>query len=409
MKEMLRPAAEWELQGMLADCVERRVPIEVMGNGSKRGVGRPVQAGATLSTGALKGLPLYEPSELVMSARTGTPLADVEAKLAGNGQMLAFEPIDLGPALGEPPAAQTIGAVFAANLSGARRILAGAARDNLIGIRAVNGRAELFKSGGRVMKNVTGYDLARGLAGSWGTLGVLTEVTFKVVPQPEETGTLVYLGLTDELAAELMCAAMGTPYEVSGAVHLPLNLARRLGEAGLATADKPLTALRIENFSTSVGYRRAALREALKPFGFIEAVDLDHEQSLQLWGALRQLAMFSFSVAPLWRISTAPRKGPELVAAIKRHMATAEAFYDWSGGLVWLEVPPSADAGAADIRRAVAVHGGHATLVRAEPAVRAVVEVFQPLTPAIERLTRGLKSAFDPAGLLNPGRMYAHI
>lgn len=409
MQEVLRPAAEWELQGMLADCVQRRVPIEVLGNGSKRGVGRPVQAGITLSTGALKGFPLYEPSELVMSARTGTPLAEVETKLAANGQMLAFEPIDLGPALGEPPEAQTIGAVFAANLSGARRILAGAARDHLLGIRAVNGRGELFKSGGRVMKNVTGYDLARGLAGSWGTLGVLTEVTFKVLPRAEETGTLVYLGLTDELATELLCAALGTPYEVSGAVHLPLNLARRLGEAGVEMPDKALTALRIENFSRSVAYRRGALREALKPFGFVDAIDLGHEQSLKLWAGLRTLAMFPFKVAPLWRISTTPRRGPELVAAIKRHMPTAEAFYDWSGGLVWLEVPPSADAGAADIRRAVAVHGGHATLVRAEPAVRAVVDVFQPLSPAIERLTLGLKSAFDPAGLLNPGRMYAHI
>ena len=324
--------------------------------------------------------------------------------------MLAFEPIDLGPALGEPPpAAQTIGAVFAANLSGARRILAGAARDNLIGIRAVNGRAELFKSGGRVMKNVTGYDLARGLAGSWGTLGVLTEVTFKVVPQPEETGTLVYLGLTDELAAELMCAAMGTPYEVSGAVHLPLNLARRLGEAGLATADKPLTAIAHREFldfgglpprgiargAEAVRLHRSRRRRSRAEPPALERTAPARDVLLQRGAALAHLDRAA--------------QGPELVAAIKRHMPTAEAFYDWSGGLVWLEVPPSADAGAADIRRAVAVHGGHATLVRAEPAVRAVVEVFQPLTPAIERLTRGLKSAFDPAGLLNPGRMYAHI
>ena len=219
----------------------------------------------------------------------------------------------------------------------------------------MNGRAELFKSGGRVMKNVTGYDLARGLAGSWGTLGVLTEVT-KVVPQPEETGTLVYLGLTDELAAELMCAAMGTPYEVSGAVHLPLNLARRLGEAGLATADKPLTASasRISRLRWATA---AALREALKPFGFIEAVDVDHEQSLQLWSALRRLAMFSSA----WRRSGASRPRRARARARRRDQA---AHADRRGVLRLvgrprlLEVPPSADAGAADIRRAVAVHGG---------------------------------------------------
>jgi glycolate oxidase FAD binding subunit len=391
---------------MIAGCAEKGLPIEVMGGGSKRAVGRPIDSAISITTASLRGITLYEPSELVMSARAGTPVSHVEAELAAHGQMLAFEPIDVAPAVGGPQGAQTIGAVFATNLSGARRIRAGAARDHLLGIKGVNGRAELFQSGGRVMKNVTGYDVARGLSGSWGTLAVLTEVTFKVLPWPETAATIVYLGLPDNLAVELLCAAMALPVEVSGAVHLQAPVAARLGHSGLKTMGKAVTALRIENFSSAVAGRKLKLKEALKVYG--KALELDHRESLELWGELRRLSVMPNRHTLLWRISTKPTTAPKLVAAIKRYMP-AEAFYDWAGGLIWLEVPATADAGTAEIRRAAAIHGGHATLIRAEPAVRASVEVFQPLNPAVERLTRDLKAAFDPAGILNPGRMYANV
>lgn len=406
MSELQRPAADWELQFMIAGCAERQIPIEVVGSGSKRAVGRPVDAGVTVTTSALRGILLYEPSELVMSARAGTPLSAIEAELAARGQMLAFEPIDLGPATGGPQGAQTIGAVFATNLSGARRIHAGAARDHLLGVKGVNGRAEMFQAGGRVMKNVTGYDVARGLSGSWGTLAILTEVTFKVVPWPETAATVIYLGLPDNLAVELLCAAMAQPVEVSGAVHLQASVAARLSHAGLKTMGKSVTALRIENFAAAVAGRKQRLKEALKVYG--KALELDHRDTLEFWGELRRLSVMPNRQTLLWRISTKPTTAPKLVAAIKRYMP-AEAYYDWAGGLVWLEVPATADAGTAEIRRAAAIHGGHATLIRAEPSVRASVEVFQPLSPAVERLTRELKTAFDPAGILNPGRMYANV
>jgi glycolate oxidase FAD binding subunit len=391
---------------MVAGCAERRIPIEVVGSGSKRAVGRPVDSAVTITTTSLRGITLYAPSELVMSARAGTPLSLIEAELAARGQMLAFEPIDLGPTTGGPHGTQTIGAVFATNLSGARRIQCGAARDHLLGVRGVNGRAELFQAGGRVMKNVTGYDVSRGLAGSWGTLAVLTEVTFKVVPWPETAATVVYLGLPDNLAVELLSAAMAQPVEVSGAVHLQAPVAARLGHSGLKTMGKSVTALRIENFAGAVLSRKQRLKEALKVYG--KALELDHRETLEFWGELRRLAVMPCRQTLLWRISTKPTTAPKLVAAIKRYMP-AEAFYDWAGGLIWLEVPATADAGTAEIRRAAAIHGGHATLIRAEPSVRASVEVFQPLSPPIERLTRGLKAAFDPAGILNPGRMYANV
>lgn len=406
MDEILKPATEWELKSMISALSERQIPVEIIGAGTKREVGRPMSATVAISTGGMRGISLYEPSELVMSVRAGTPASQVEVELASRGQMLPFEPIDLGPTLGTSAGQQTIGAVFAGNISGPRRIAGGAARDYLIGIRAVSGRAEAFKSGGRVVKNVTGYDVARGLAGSWGTLAVLTEVTFKVLPLPDDVATLVFWGLTDELAVELMSLSLTLPYEVSGTVHLPATFVRRLKNTELATAGRSLTAIRIENFTRSITYRKGKLREALQAYG--APTELDLERSLNFWGEMRRLSFLPHGPAQLWRISTSPSRAPKVVQSIRRHMQ-AEAYYDWSGGLVLLETQPSSDAGAADVRRAVATHGGYATLIRADRAVREDVEVFQPLAPALDRITRGLKDAFDPARILNPGRMYAGI
>lgn len=404
MDQILRPAAEWELANIVAEARDKRLPVEIVGAGSKRAIGRPVNAALGLTTSGLKGITLYEPTEMVMSARAGTPLYQIEEELGKRGQMLAFEPIDYGPAIGAEPRQGTIGAVFAANLSGARRFVAGAARDHLLGIRAVNGRAEIFKSGGRVMKNVTGVDLVRGVAGSWGTLAVLTEVTFKVLPTSEDTITLLFFGQLDDVAIELLTAAVGTPYEVTGAVHLQQGIAERLRYEAIRDQGKSVTAIRLENFTRALNYRKQKVREVLQAYG--RCHELNREGSLAFWGELRELSVMPAADTLLWRISCRPTVGPKLVKAITRYMPV-QAFYDWAGGLIWIEVPASADAGAADIRRVVAIHGGHATLIRAEPAVRAGVEVFQPLAPGVERLTRGLKALFDPVGILNPGRMYA--
>lgn len=407
MSDILRAATSWELQSMLAPFVEKQIPVEILGSGSKSRIGRPMQTAGAISTASMHGISMYEPTELVMSANAGTSLAQIEAELAGHNQMLAFEPCDIGPSAGGSRGTQTIGSVFATNASGSRRIAVGAARDHLLGIEAVSGRAELFRSGGRVMKNVTGVDLCRGLSGSWGTLGVLTQVTFKVLPAPEKTATLVYFGLPDDIGVELMCAAMRLPYEVTGTAHLPQGAAARLETAELAEQGQSITALRLENFAKSVDYRAEAMRGKLKVYG--DPVIVGTTSSLQFWDELRRLSVLPYSEGTcLWHISTAPLKGPKVVAAIRRHMP-AEVYYDWSGGRVWVEVPASADAGASDIRRAVAVHGGHATLIRADQSVRSSVEVFQPQSPLAERIVGGLKSTFDPFRLLNPGRMYANL
>ena len=403
MQSMLKPATDRELQLMLADASAARQPVAVAGAGSKRNVGRLTQTAATLTTASLSGIKLYEPTELVMSARAGTPLTRIESELQSRGQMLAFEPIDLGPVVGAEPGRSTIGAVFATNLSGARRVAAGGARDHILGLVGSTGNGTPFRSGGRVMKNVTGYDIARALCGSWGTLAVMSEVTFKVLPVPEQVATLVLFGLTDEIAVEVLCNGLATPWEVSGAVHLPAVMAERLWHPQLRAERRAVTALRIENFAKFVAYRTSRLAEKLKVYGAVEV--LDHDSSVAFWDELRQLSVLQGSTAPLWRISTAPQSGPKVVAGL-RHYMDCNAFYDWSGGLVWAEVLPAADAGAADIRRVMSAHGGHATLIRAEPAVRAVVEVFHPLEPGPAEISHKLKGVFDPAGVLNPGRMY---
>jgi len=406
VSDLIRPKDEKELAAAVAEANASKTPLEVSGAGSKRNIGRPLQIASSITTERLTGVTLYEPNELVLSARAGTPLNEIETVLAKNNQQLAFEPVDLGPMLGQAEEQGTIGAVFAANLSGPRRIQVGAARDHLLGIRAVNGRGELIKSGGRVMKNVTGYDLCRGIAGSWGTLAVMSEVTMKVLPKAEATRTLLFIGLTDDVAVDALCAALGTPYEVSGTVHLHADFARALIDEEILRRPTPVTALRLENFETSLDYRSERLAEDLTAFG--KVVQLDNDASNEFWDGMRTLKFLKGSQDPVWRISTAPKNGARVVSALTKRLE-CQAAYDWSGGLIWLQTGPSADAGATEVRRVLSEIGGHATLIRAESALRTSVDVFHPMSSGVAALTRKLKLSFDPAGILNPGKMYAGI
>nr|USU32564.1 FAD-binding protein [Methylobacterium sp. OTU13CASTA1] len=381
-----------------ADRAER---LRLVGGGTKAGIGRPAgypasEDEATLSTAGLSGITLYEPAEMVVSALAGTPLAEVQALLAGRGQMLPFEPMDHRGLMGTH-GTPTFGAVASTNNSGPRRINAGAARDSLIGVRFVNGRGEIIKSGGRVMKNVTGLDLVKLMAGAWGTLGLLTEVTFKVLPVQERVSTLVFSGLDDARAVAALSAALGSPFELTGAAHLP---------AGIG-GPEARTAMRVEGFSDSVAYRLGELTKLLKRFGAPEIVEGD--TGTALWTGIRDAALLAEPAdAAIWRLSTAPTHGPALAAAIAAER-DARWFYDWGGGLIWLATAAEGDAGAATVRAAVKAQGGHATLVRAPDAVRAAVPVFEPLSEPLMRITAGLKAAHDPMGVFNPGRMYAEI
>lgn len=394
------PTSAAEVLDTVAWAVSEEAPLEILGHASKRGIGRPAQTEHTIDLSKLTGVTLYEPEELVLSARAGTPLAEIEALLADNRQELAFEPMDYGPLLGGEAGRGTIGGLLMANLSGPRRIKAGAARDHVLGIHAVSGRGEAFKSGGRVVKNVTGYDLSKGLAGSWGTLAVATDVTFKVLPAAETETTVAVRGLTEEQAAFAMAAAMGSSAEVSGAAHLPETVTGKVIDGALKGMASTL--LRVEGFGPSVDYRVESLKTLLSSQSGIQT--LPCETSRLLWREIRDCRPFSTAHGkPLWRVSMTPSLGHAMVMAL-RMRAAADVFYDWQGGLIWIqmEAEPAADL----LRSLLTVHGGgHATLIRATPLVRAALPVFQPQPAALAALSARLKEQFDPKGILNPGRM----
>jgi glycolate oxidase FAD binding subunit len=408
MTDSLKPRDAIEVEFIIRSALAEEKTLEVIGRGTKRAIGRAAQWDATIDLSGLTGVTLYEPEELVLSAKAGTPLAEIEALVAASNQELAFEPMDYGPLLGTAANAATIGGVLAANLSGPRRIKAGAARDHFLGFSAVSGRGEVFKSGGRVVKNVTGYDLCKVLAGSWGTLAVMTDVTIKTLPKAETEETVLVLNLDDAAAGKAMTAATGSYGDVSAAAHLPARLAERI--AATAAGHAAVTAFRLEGVAPSVAQRKAVLEKLVAPFGALTA--LGEQASRAFWRSVRDVTPFA-AAGPggrrdLWRISTAPTEGAAVGRALANE-ADAEILYDWAGGLVWAALPAADDAQAPLVRATVAASGGHATLIRAPAAVRAAVDVFSPEPAPLAALTDRVRKSFDPQGVLNPGRMWAGI
>ncbi|MBB6482840.1 FAD-binding protein [Rhizobium lusitanum] len=393
------PTTEAEAASIISDHAARGAALAVVGGNTRSGFGNAVAAEAVLSSRGLAGIVAYNPGEMVMTARAGTPVAEIEAALAEGGQMMTFEPMDhraLMATEGEP----TIGGIFAANISGPRRFVSGAARDSLLGVRFVNGRGEIVKAGGRVMKNVTGLDLVKLMAGSHGTLGLLTEVTFRVPPRPKTEETIVVTGLNDAEAARAMAAAMALPLEVSGAAHLPLTVGWSFLDGKLPRGEA--TVLRIEGLAGSVSVRAEKLTAAMSRLGSVAR--LGEDDSRRLWREIRDVKPYcDGTMRPIWRVSVAPGTGHQLVAALRLE-AGVDAYYDWQGGLVWMrmEAEPEGDV----LRRYIhALGGGHATLLRATPAHRATTPAFQPQPEAVALLSARVKEKFDPAGIFNPGKM----
>jgi len=402
-----RPSSADELKEVVAGALADETRLRVLGAGSKEGFGRPLDL-PCLRVDGLSGISSYEPEELVMTAAAGTPMAEIEARLADNRQQLAFEPADYGALLGGEPGLGTIGGVLACNLSGPRRIKAGAARDHFLGVQTVTGRGELIKAGGRVVKNVTGYDLCKLLAGSFGTLAVMTEVSVKVLPAAVETLTLLLAGLQPAEGLGALRAAMASAYDVSGAAYLPPAAVARSAVA--AAAGTGVAALRLEGPGPSLRHRADALKDLLnRPTA--EIGELDTPRSTMLWREVRDGALLPHA-SMLWRISAPPAAGVELLHALAP--LHARWLADWAGGLLWL-APDEAvasglgDGGADMIRSALASLGGHATLIRGDAGLRARVDVFQPQAGPLARLSARVKESFDPRHILNPGRMYRDI
>ncbi|HTR16849.1 MAG TPA: FAD-binding protein [Acetobacteraceae bacterium] len=400
MTEMLCPADEAAVMAAVAAAAASGEALRIEGNGSKASMLRPVRAARTLSTRALTGITLHAPQELVFSARAGTPLAVIEAALAESGQHLIAEPPDLSALLDSAvEGGQTLGGVVATNLSGPRRIAGGAMRDHVLGVRAVNGAGELFRSGGRVLKNVTGLDLCKLLTGSHGTLGVLTEVTLKVLPVAEATGSVVVAVDGAEAGVAVLSAALGSPYGVSGACFLPAAMAARL--PGLPARD--LAIVRIEEFASGAAYRLERLRTELAAHGVPSL--LDDAASGAVWRGVRDVVpLVPAAGEAVWRVSVRPSRGPGMLRAAA--LVGARGFLDWGGGLVWLTGPANA-AAHAGIAHAAREAGGVWMLLRAPDALREAVDVVPAEPEPLARIRRRVKAALDPQGILNPGRLYA--
>ena len=396
-----------DVEQVVRAAIASEQPLEIIGHGSKRLIGQPMATNALLDLAALNAVIAYEPNELIITVQAGVPLADVLSLIDSKNQQFAFEPVNTSRLLGTPDIG-TIGGMIGAGLAGPRRIKAGGARDHLLGAHAVSGFGDSFKAGGKVVKNVTGYDLCKLLAGSWGTLAVMTEVTLKVMPRPESERTLVLRGLDDATAVRAMTAALGSPFDVSGAAHLP-GSALRAAAGALAELGSPrqaVTLLRLEGIAASAEHRAAALGAALAPYGAVET--LQDAASAAIWSSVRDVEPFAAGAAlaawPVWRIVCPPASGGALGERLARDTG-GEVFYDWGGGLIWAALPPKPDAQAALVRERVDAAGGHATLLRASEDVRRNVDVFHPQQAGLAALSERVRHSFDPKNILNRGRL----
>ncbi len=406
--ERLIPKDEGELSSLLEEASAAGRPLEVIGRGSKRSFGRPQQVEAELSLEAFTGVRFYEPEELVLSVGAATPMAEIDALLEETGQVLAFEPMDLGPLLsGKDGEARSdsLGGVVACNLSGPRRPKAGAARDHVLGLAGVNGEGAQFKTGGRVVKNVTGYDLCKLMSGSLGTLAAMTEITVKVLPRAEKTRSLLFFGLDAAQATALFVKAMGSAYDVSAAAHLPKPLALKSGVDLVSGAEASVTALRLEGPEPSVLARQAGLTALLSEIGVV-GEELHAMRSRHFWREVRDCRAFvGRSDKAIWRVALPPARLADAVQQLS--LASEDYFCDWGGGLLWMA--RSEEGSSDNLAAQIEALGGYATLVAAETGARAALPTFLPQDPGRSALAARIKEALDPKGILNPGRLYAGL
>ena len=396
---------EIELLACIAESAAHNLPLEVTGHGTRRGIGRPVDIGRRLDIGAMAGITLYEPDELVLTAGAATPLATVLGELDKAGQMLAFDPMLGGEAHGE--AKGTIGGVVATNLSGPRRLSAGAARDFLLGFKAVSGRGEAFQSGSRVMKNVTGYDLSKLMAGSFGTLAVMHEVTLKTMPKPETSASLLYAAESASKAREILEAALASPHEPAAAAIIPASLAlySKLQPLQDFIASGAIAVVRLEGFEMSVKARSEALRAMANDAPLVTGAVF----SDALQAEIRETSLLQRqSNRVIWRITCPAAAGGTLLDSLLER-PNCRGYADWGGGLIWFAAPSGQQASAGKIRAIVEEHGGEAMLYEAEEGMRRTIPVFHPQPEPLAVLTGRIKTSFDPLRILNPGRMFEEV
>ncbi|MCR9214564.1 MAG: FAD-binding protein [Proteobacteria bacterium] len=396
--------SEDQIQDVLDWALAGNHGLAVRGNGSKSSIGRPMAVAAELDLSGLSGVELYEPAELVMKAKAGSKLSEVKAILLQQGQQLAFDPPDYGPLLGEDADQGTLGGVFSCNLSGSSRVKAGAARDHLLGVQGYTGRGQPFVTGSRVMKNVTGYDLCKLVAGSYGTLAIATSVTFKVLPRPEKTRTVLVYDLDPATAVRAMRDGISSVHEVSAAAYLPPGIAATSDIDYAAGPGTSVLLLKIEGPGPSAEFRCEAIQSLMSSFGKVE--ELHGHNSEKIWNFIGNVTAFVGGDAPVWKLSLPPSMASSVLKKIMEEQPGADYFLDWAGGLAWVRLPEGLEDGGASLVRGAISENGHATLIRSSETLRHRIDPFHPLAPAITKINRRIKDGFDPQNILNPGRMY---
>ena len=374
-----------ELRCVIADAGAAGMRLQLRGGGTKDGVGAPCPAACIVDLSRLSGIVDYDPPELVLTARAGTPLSVITALLAAHDQMLAFDPWDPAALFGGTAGAATIGGIVAAGQSGSQRLTQGAVRDHLLGFTAISGRAESFVAGAKVVKNVTGYDLPKLMAGSWGRLGAMTEITLKVLPRPLASLTAIARGLSAREAWQAMARHLRSAAEVVAAAHAPAG----------ALGPTSMTALRVQGFAPSVEARCQMIETVAGDDPRFNRVD--EGGANEFWDAFRTFAPLKTS-APLWRVSLPARRGADFLD--QTGASDREWLMDWAGGLIWY----AGDCEPARLRASAAALGGHAMLMRGGKVLRTATPAFHPLAPPVAALEQRVRSAFDPAGIFDTGR-----
>jgi glycolate oxidase FAD binding subunit len=364
---------------------EAKTPFEIVAGGTRRSVGRPLNGLPVLDVSDLSGIVKYEPEELILTARPATKLAEINAVLGEKNQRLGFDPADWSRLLGSNGATTLAGAV-SCDASGSGRLRHGGARDSLLGFQAVNGLGESFRAGGKVVKNVTGFDLPKLVCGAYGTLCVLTEMTFRVYPKPQHAAILCLSDVTPDIGLAALRRIVHSALEPAGLAYLPASmLAQAQFDGGQGAG-----LIKLEGAGKALE-EKIAMAHGLLGDGLLRIED-------DMFGALGNGEKFAASAGDVWRVMIAPSDAAHVVKELNaRHWLA-----DWAGGLIWLSAHPS---DAARIRKVAAGAQGQAMLLRASPESRDSLGLYAPQPPALAALNRAVKAAFDPLSLFNPGRL----
>ncbi len=409
---IIYPKTEKEVSEIIKKLYKAELPTEIIGSGSKNGIGKPIQCAKILNLSNLEGIISYLPEELYIKVKACTPINKIEEELKKNNQQLAFEPIDFGYLFSGKSDHGTAAGQISCNISGPRRFKVGSVRDHLLGFRGVNGRGEIIKSGGTVVKNVTGYDLSKLICGSYGTLVALTEVTFKVLPKPEDSRTLVIHKLKLGRATDLLNQAVSSNSDISGASYLPIEPKCSRCEMKVEKTFQlndlkfggSLTAFRLEGSKNSIDERIKNMKKELNIQNF-EISILEIYQSEMFWNKIKNLEFFSSTKNNILRIVVPPSEVIQLLFQMPKNY---KYFLDWGGSLIWTEACDLSEEMFESIRKKVVKHGGYITMIKPSENLPYVEDVFT-INRNRFNITQNIKKSFDPKRILNPGKMYTGI